>query len=143
MTKNEKSEEINLAANAAGSAQVNPANVERFNRGLDELNRKMRPRPARPIQWDVTELLGPFLPNCVTVGDFVRAYKSLGFNPRQDKVGKRYYIYIRVEYDRLSAQGRTHFLPGDWLVINYEAGGPGEEAPLTEFKATLLNDSVL
>lgn len=132
-----------LIADAEEEARVRAKVVERFTRGLDELDQKMPRRPVSILELDVTELFRPFLPDNAKVKDAVRTFNDLGLSLRQDKNGDHTYTYVYVEHDRLAAQGRTHFLPGDRLVINYTAGSASADAEIIRFRVTLLNQGRL
>ena len=106
-------------SNVAQSATI----MEKFDRGLDELNRKMPDRRVSAIELDVTETIRPFLPASAKIGGVIDSFESLGLHPTRDKGASHiYFTYFSIPFGRLAAGGRSHFLPGDKLVISYTWG---------------------
>lgn len=135
--------EIELIVDNSDADQAK-MNEEKFNQGLNEVNRSMPRRTTSSLELDVTEMFRAFLPKCVKIEDAIIDLQRLGLIPQRDKGGDHtYFTYFSVPYDRLSGQARTNFMPGDRLVINYTAASPGVDAEILELTATLLNDRFL
>jgi hypothetical protein len=143
LRENASFREIELIVDANGVAQV-MTDKERFSHGLDDLNQRVAHRKTRAIELDVTDMFRPFLPRSVRIGEAIDGFESLGLHPTRDKGASHiYFTYFSVPYDRLAAEGRTHFLPGDKLIISYTTASPELDAEITELKVALLNDSFL
>jgi hypothetical protein len=119
-------------------------NAEKFDRLLGQLDQKI---PARTLMngifLDVTEIFRSVVPASENIQDAIIFFEGLGVHPFRTSNNKKYYVVFNILYDRLVAQNRTHFKPGDVLGIRYTVSGPEGDAKIESLNVVLMNDRTL
>jgi hypothetical protein len=145
MAKTPISESKVLVADAEGAARVQ-ANLDKFNRLLDQLDREMprRKRPVIGIYLPVTEKFKDLLPATEKIADAVKFFEDVGLKPiRTHAEGSKYDVSFDAHYDFLSSQGRANFWPADVLSIRFTVPSLDSHADIEAFYVVLINDSSL
>lgn len=119
------------------------ANVEKFNRCLEQLDRQLAQRKHPGIQLDVTELFKPALPESRKIADAIRFFHDVDLSPFRASNNEKNFVVFELPGDRLVDLDHVRFLSGDRLVISFTTASSNVDAEILSFRVVLQNDASL